>query len=204
MPRRKKQHTLEEEEEFQQQQRKRNAENQHRRHHNATKIKNIQKSINYRNHITCVTGTIHHNRVIELDKEITGESSRNTVPICQKNFIEYQSHYRLRKKNLHPVNYSSTMSVNDVIEYYIGAMDVNCIHCNAKHFAAEKVSNRGNSFHDCCNHGAVYLESLPELPQFLYDLFNENHVKSNNFFHRIRSYNSSFSFASFNANLIKF
>ena len=55
------------------------------------------------------------------------------------------------------------MPINDVTEYYIGSMDVHCIHCNAKHFAAEKVSNRGNSFHDCCNHGTIYFELLAEL-----------------------------------------
>jgi len=83
-------------------------------------------------------------------------------------------------------------------------MDVSCVHCNAKHFAAEKISNKGNSFHDCCNHGLVHLQPLPECPQFIRTLFNNTHVKSNNFFQHIRSYNSSFSFASFNANLINF
>lgn len=84
-------------------------------------------------------------------------------------------------------------------------MDVSCIHCNAKHFAAEKISNKGNSFYDCCNHGAVYLEPLPQLPYFLLSLYNGSHAKSNDFFKHIRSYNSSFSsFASFNVNLINF
>jgi len=43
-------------------------------------------------------------------------------------------------------------------------MDMSCIHCNAKHFAVEKISNKKNLFHYCCNHGKVYLESLPQLP----------------------------------------
>jgi len=80
---------------------------------------------------------------------------------------------------------------------------VSCIHCNAKHFAAAKISNKGNLFHDCCNHGLVHLQSLPECPQFIRTLFNSSH-KANDFFQHIRSYNSSFSFASFNANLINF
>ncbi|KYN28107.1 hypothetical protein ALC57_02481 [Trachymyrmex cornetzi] len=63
------------------------------------------------------------------------------------------------------------MSIDNISEYYIGSMDVTCIHCNAKHFTAEKISNKGNSFHDCCNHGAVYLESL-QFPQFLRSLFD--------------------------------
>jgi len=53
-------------------------------------------------------------------------------------------------------------------------------------------------------HSKVYLESLPQFPQFLCILFDNSHAKSNNFFKHIRSYNSSFSFASFNANLINF
>ncbi|KYM98545.1 ATP-dependent DNA helicase PIF1 [Cyphomyrmex costatus] len=83
-------------------------------------------------------------------------------------------------------------------------MDVSCIHCNAKHFAAERISNKGDSFHDCCNHGKVYLEPLPEFLHFLRALYEGNHEKSNHFFNYIRSYNSSFSFASFNANVINF
>ncbi|KAL6419581.1 hypothetical protein ACFW04_011319 [Cataglyphis niger] len=84
-------------------------------------------------------------------------------------------------------------------------MNVSCSHCNAKHFSSEKISNRGNSFHNCCNHGAVYLEPFPQFPQFLRSLFNGSHAKSNNFFKHIRrSYNSLFSFTSFNVNLVNF
>jgi len=68
-------------------------------------------------------------------------------------------------------------------------MNVSCVHCNVKHFAAEKISNKGNSFHDCCNHGKVYLQPLPEFPHFLKSLYEENHEKSNQFFNYIRTYN---------------
>ena len=53
-------------------------------------------------------------------------------------------------------------------------MDVLCSHCNAKHFAAEKVSNKGNSFNDCCSHGTVKLEAIPEFPDNLRSLFENN------------------------------
>ena len=46
-----------------------------------------------------------------------------------------------------------------------------CVHCRAKHFPAEKVSNKGNSFNDCCSHGKVILETLPEPPLILKQLF---------------------------------
>jgi len=154
--------------------------------------------------ITC-TGRIRNDRVIEVNEEIIEEGSANIIPIYQQNYAEYLSHYRSQKKQQQPrLNISNTILIDDINEYYIGSMDVSCVHCNAKHFAGEKIFNKENSFHDCCNHGLVHLQPLPECPQFIRTLFNSTHVKSNNFFQHIRSYNSSFSFASFNANLINF
>ena len=93
---------------------------------------------------------------------------------------------------------------NDYAENYIGLMDNCCIHCNAKHFAAEKVANKGLSFNNCCSHGAVVLDAHHELPDELREIFELTHRMSNDFFNRIRCYNHSLSFTSFNANLINF
>ena len=79
-------------------------------------------------------------------------------------------------------------------------MDISCSHCGAKHFAAERVSNRANYFNDCCSHGEVSLDALSNPPSILRNLFSGSHPKSNDFYARIRCYNSSFSFASFNVN----
>jgi len=68
-------------------------------------------------------------------------------------------------------------------------MDIYCIHCIAKHFAAKKNLKR-YPFHECYNHDAVYIQLLTKLPQFLYYLFDEVYVKSNNFYQHICSYNS--------------
>ena len=81
-------------------------------------------------------------------------------------------------------------------EHYLGEMNVLCKHCN--------VTNKDNSFSDCCGLGSVELESIPEFPVELRLLFENHHVRSGAFFERIRNYNSSFSFASFNANLVNF
>ena len=89
-----------------------------------------------------------------------------------------------------------------ITQDYLGPMNILCIHCNAKHFVSEKVSNKGLSFQDCCSHGAVVLEPTPIFPKDLFDLFNGFHIKSNDFFQHIRIYNNSLSFASFNANLV--
>jgi len=43
------------------------------------------------------------------------------------------------------------MQIDDINGYYISSINMFCIYCNAKHFATEKLSNKGNSFHDCCN-----------------------------------------------------
>ena len=67
-------------------------------------------------------------------------------------------------------------------EHYLGPMDVNCTHCNAKHFSAERVSNKGDSFNDCCSHGAVRLEKLPEYLEQLRSLIDGSHEKSKFFF----------------------
>ena len=83
-------------------------------------------------------------------------------------------------------------------------MNVLYSHCNAKHFTAEKVFNKGNSFNDCCGHGSVELVSIPDFSAELRLLFENHDVKSMEFFARIRNYNSSFSFASFNPNLVNY
>ncbi|XP_057329849.1 uncharacterized protein LOC130670458 [Microplitis mediator] len=93
---------------------------------------------------------------------------------------------------------------NTVSEHYLGRMNILCTHCNACHFPAEQVANKKNSFNDCCSHGEVLLENLPDMPLALKSLFDGTHEKSNHFYERIRYYNSSFSFASFNANLVQF
>ncbi|XP_063994425.1 uncharacterized protein LOC135171800 [Diachasmimorpha longicaudata] len=95
-------------------------------------------------------------------------------------------------------------SERSIAEHYIGPMDMICCHCNAKHFAFERTSGKKDSFQSCCGHGAVRLESLPEPPGILRELFDGKHEKSNHFLQHIRSYNNSFAFASFNANLVNF
>ncbi|XP_043463102.1 uncharacterized protein LOC122501545 [Leptopilina heterotoma] len=94
--------------------------------------------------------------------------------------------------------------LNNISEHYLGAMNVLCIHCSAKHFKAEKVSNKGNSFNNCCSHGKVVLDCLPEPPSILKQLFDGKHSLSKHFYDHIRYYNNVFSFASFNANLVQF
>ncbi|XP_051165710.1 uncharacterized protein LOC127284357 [Leptopilina boulardi] len=69
---------------------------------------------------------------------------------------------------------------------------------------------RGNykglySFNDCCGHGGVILDSMSnDFPSELKSLLDGSHSKSRSFHSKIRGYNNSFSFASLNANVVKF
>lgn len=87
-----------------------------------------------------------------MSNDTVGENSVNTRPLYQQH-TEYQSHYRSQKKDHPCLNINSTTLIDEVIEYYIGSMNVSCVHCNAKHFPAEKISNKGDSFHDCSRCG---------------------------------------------------
>ena len=82
---------------------------------------------------------------------------------------------------------------DNINEHYLGEIDVLCKHCNAK---------QCNLFNDCFGHRSVELESIPDFPDKLCLLFKIVHLESMVLFARIRNYNSSFSFASFNANLV--
>lgn len=91
-------------------------------------------------------------------------------------------------------------------QHYIGLMNVKCYHCGALHFSQEMVDNKihPRSFGDCCSHGAVPPACFDDFPRELQRLFERKHELSTEFFNRIRSYNSSFSFASFNSRLVNF
>ncbi|XP_051160511.1 uncharacterized protein LOC127290984 [Leptopilina boulardi] len=118
---------------------------------------------------------------------------------------DYQRNYRKRKRNFSQIENLCNNCTDTVIEeHYSGEMNILCKHCNAKHFKAEQVPNKKNSFNDCCKHGKVILEDLPKPPLILQSLFDGTHELSNHFHERVRCYNNSFAFASFNANLVDF
>ena len=123
------------------------------------------------------------------------EKKESNKTDCQNYNKIKQQLYRATAKGFKNVDF------NNVNLHYAGPMSVICKYCNAKHFEAETVQNKPNSFNDCCSHGKVKLEPLPPLPKVLKDLYLGNHSQSKTFYDRIRGYNNAFSFASFNANL---
>ncbi|XP_074109289.1 uncharacterized protein LOC141534044 [Cotesia typhae] len=151
-------------------------------------------------------------RIHDLDKH-------DTILLNKSDFIDHPSTSRpppvessIRDESLtrnvrgYDSDGNSELPVDEINigENYLGPMSLTCSHCTAKHFSAEQVANKKHSFNDCCSHGEVALDDLPDVPVPLKHLFDGSDEKSHHFFERIRYYNSSFSFVSFNANLVQF
>lgn len=148
----------------------------------------------------------------ELRQEMNQDELQTVMLQERKNNGEYQKTYNLRhtdsRRSAQQKGFSNLdvhdLDIDDVREDYIGSMDILCMYCDAKHFVSEKVRNKVESFHDCCQHGKVQLNRIPEPPTLLRNLLQGSHEQSKHFLDNIRLYNSSFAFASFNANLMNF
>jgi hypothetical protein len=149
---------------------------------------------------------LRENRRLQNNRDNEIAHSVITTRCTRKRTVENNSNddleFETRRNEINLRNNRVFERNRGIQEHYLGAMNTLCMHCNAKHFESEKVANKGNSFNDCCSHGTVRLDKIPDFPNLLHDLFNGIHEKSKLFFNRIRNYNSMFSFASFNANLI--
>ncbi|KAJ7023950.1 hypothetical protein C8F04DRAFT_969583, partial [Mycena alexandri] len=81
----------------------------------------------------------------------------------------------------------------------LGRMDVQCRHCGALHWMAEKTTNSSKTnpqFPMCCNNGKVVLERLEEPPAELRALLVNDDTKSKEFRKNIAQYNTALSFTS--------
>ena len=56
---------------------------------------------------------------------------------------------------------------NIIEEDHLGPMTEFCEDCKAKH-----LSNKRNSFNDCCSHGEVKINYFPEFPSYLNSLLD--------------------------------
>ena len=146
-----------------------------------------------------------NNNNTNILNDISQENIQNVNVEAQNISIDHDHTFIRNINNLNVIaNVIHTNYPPAISEHYIGEMDVECIHCSAKHFPAERVDRKGDSFNDCCNHGNIELNQIPNFPHELQLLFNSEHEKSNAFFKHIRLYNNLFSFSSFNAHLINF
>uniref|UniRef100_A0A914QZT4 Uncharacterized protein n=1 Tax=Panagrolaimus davidi TaxID=227884 RepID=A0A914QZT4_9BILA len=82
--------------------------------------------------------------------------------------------------------------------HYGGPLNFVCTHCGAKHFANEKVANKGLSFYGCCQHGTIKVE-IPDYPEELKQLFDLAEFRKD-----IRVFNNAHAFGSFNADVVNF
>ena len=78
-------------------------------------------------------------------------------------------------------------------------MNIECQHCHALHFDAEKLSKstqNDKKFGLCCLQGQIKLPLLPSPPQELCDLLYGRSPLSSKFLKDIHSYNAAFAFTS--------
>ncbi|XP_041421549.1 uncharacterized protein LOC121394460, partial [Xenopus laevis] len=88
-----------------------------------------------------------------------------------------------------------------VQENFLGLMNVICTHCHSLNFMEEKRGKTADEFTRCCQKGQVNLPPLDKYPQYLRKLLTNEVPESKSFMECIRSYNSSFAFASTGANI---
>ncbi|KAH9857118.1 hypothetical protein C2E23DRAFT_686252, partial [Lenzites betulinus] len=86
----------------------------------------------------------------------------------------------------------------------LGRMDTYCVHCDAAHWLAERLSDSSASrplFGFCCDKGQVSLLPLPEPPLSLRTLLTGNTPQAQEFRTNIRQYNAAFAFTSLGVNI---
>jgi hypothetical protein len=94
----------------------------------------------------------------------------------------------------------SDVDEDEVDEQNCGEMSEVCGFCSAKHFKAEKPSDR--LFTTCCHKGKVRLPPLRPVPDtYIRDLFTRNNRTSRHFLENIRKYNNAFAMASMGGNV---
>ena len=92
-----------------------------------------------------------------------------------------------------------TFDENSIQPFYCGKMDVQCEHCHALHWEAEKQANSPKNkpvFGVCCSKGLQHIPEMPKLPPLLKDLFDRKAPNSKLFHKNIRALNSSLSMVS--------
>jgi len=81
-------------------------------------------------------------------------------------------------------------------------MNIFCAYCRAQHWLAERLTLHSQIpiFGQCCHHGQVQLDPLPDPPEALKDLYIGNSPELQDFQHYIQHYNAALAFTSYTAN----
>ncbi|KAF7151523.1 hypothetical protein RHSIM_Rhsim02G0194000 [Rhododendron simsii] len=88
--------------------------------------------------------------------------------------------------------------------YYLGKMDVSCLHCKALHWMGENLTNASLThplFGTCYLQGKINLPSLIAPPLALQELYDGNDKRSKSFRLHTREYNATNAFISLGAKL---
>lgn len=125
--------------------------------------------------------------------ELTGEGEiiqqEETVPDNPQSHSPMSSTARSRRCRRRIPLLPRLPPPEEVVQHYIGAMDILCPHCQARLFPGDKYS--------CCSDGLVALPDYQPLPPLLNRLFTANDAVSTRFLRDIRKINSAVAFASF-------
>ena len=107
-----------------------------------------------------------------------------------------QFHEALRQQNLPP---GRKAYQEPLARHSLGGMNVECQHCHALHWDAEKLTEstlNNKKFGQCCLQGQVNLPPFPPPPPTLKNLLNGISPFSDTFRKHIRQYNAAFAFTS--------
>ncbi|CAL8141391.1 unnamed protein product [Orchesella dallaii] len=90
---------------------------------------------------------------------------------------------------------------HSVPESYLGKFNVVCTQCMSLNFQGEITALNKSEFTRCCQKGQVKLPPYRQYPEYFRKLLSREVPESSNFMDCVRSYNSSFAFASTGANV---
>lgn len=108
---------------------------------------------------------------------------------------------RTASEQFREIAWNAFSNESPVQENSLGLMNVICRHCHSINFLEEKSGNTADEFTRCCQKGQVNLPPLDKYPEYLQKLSTNDVPESKSFMECIRSYNSSFAFASTGVNI---
>ena len=112
---------------------------------------------------------------------------------------DYQDRNRHRNRR-HPISdikFFINGNIDDFDEkvepYYLGKMDVSCMHCNAQMFEHEKLKSSSRNikkFGLCCFEGKIVIPQFTNLPNSLKELYENDDEISKYFRESYKKYHS--------------
>lgn len=149
------------------------------------------------------------NRNLHVESQRHFMANRTPQDLEDHRINDNESHRLAQERRSQAIRAEAINFVEDRVDQHnCGPLNIICNFCNAKHFIAERPSDK--KFRSCCHKGKIKLPKPKnqngdeiEYPEFLQsmlsDVSNPNRI---NFRENIRSYNSAVSFASMGAHIV--